>query len=121
MLTASVVLPIEGRPATITRSPARRPPVILSKSVNPVGRPRSESGFDMHSSIWSMTAGSMRAHGTRALAAAEPGLRDLEDLLLGLVDQLARGLAFVVEHGAGDLGAGVISWRSSERSRTMSA
>ena len=33
---ASVVLPIEGRPATMTRSPARRPPVSLSNSVKPV-------------------------------------------------------------------------------------
>ncbi len=51
MLTASVVLPIDGRPAMMTRSPARRPPVILSKSVNPVGRPRSLSGLACHSSI----------------------------------------------------------------------
>src|SRR5580704_6355511 len=57
MFTASVDFPIEGRPATITRSPGRRPPVSLSNSVNPVGRPRSWSGLLCHSSIWSITAG----------------------------------------------------------------
>ncbi len=33
MLTASVVLPIDGRPAMITRSPGCRPTVIRSSSV----------------------------------------------------------------------------------------
>ena len=31
MFTASVVLPMDGRPATMMRSPGRSPPVILSK------------------------------------------------------------------------------------------
>ena len=42
-----------------------------------------------------------------ALAPAEALLRDLEDLLLGAVDQLASGLALVVEDGGGDLRAGL--------------
>ena len=58
MLTARVDLPIEGRPATTTRSPGRRPPVILSKSAKPVASPRIESGLLCHSSIWSITCGS---------------------------------------------------------------
>ena len=33
MLSASVVLPIEGRPATMTRSPGCRPAVMRSRSV----------------------------------------------------------------------------------------
>ena len=57
MLTAKVVLPIEGRPATTTRSPPRRPPVLRSNSSKPVGRPRIPSGLLCHSSIWSMRPG----------------------------------------------------------------
>ena len=36
---ASVVLPIDGRPATMIRSPGCRPAVISSRSVKPVGTP----------------------------------------------------------------------------------
>ncbi len=60
MLMASVVLPIDGRPATITRSPPRSPPVRRSKSVNPVASPRMASGLLCHSSIFSINTGSMR-------------------------------------------------------------
>ena len=41
MLTASVVLPMEGRPATMMRSPGCRPAVILSSPLNPVEMPVS--------------------------------------------------------------------------------
>src|SRR5580700_11398233 len=58
MLTASVVLPIEGRPAMMIRSPGRRPPVFLSKSVKPVASPRNLSGLVCHSSILSIRGGS---------------------------------------------------------------
>ena len=60
MLIASVVLPMDGRPAMITRSPARRPAGLGSKSVKPVANPRSLSGLVCHSSIWSMTAAARR-------------------------------------------------------------
>ena len=36
---AKLVLPIEGRPATITKSEACRPDVRLSRSMNPVVNP----------------------------------------------------------------------------------
>ncbi len=39
MLIAKAVLPIEGRPATIIKSERCNPPVILSKSSNPVSIP----------------------------------------------------------------------------------
>ena len=39
MFIAKVVLPIEGRPAMMMRSPACKPAVILSRSLNPVGMP----------------------------------------------------------------------------------
>jgi hypothetical protein len=39
ILRAKEVLPIDGRPATITRSPGWRPEVIASKSEKPVGTP----------------------------------------------------------------------------------
>ena len=45
MLMASVDLPIDGRPAMISRSPPRRPPVLESKSMKPVGRPRGLFGL----------------------------------------------------------------------------
>ena len=45
MLIASVDLPIDGRPAMISRSPPRKPPVLESKSMKPVGRPRGLFGL----------------------------------------------------------------------------
>ena len=39
MFTASVVLPIEGRPAMMIKSPGCRPEVISSSCLNPVGMP----------------------------------------------------------------------------------
>ena len=41
MLTASVVLPIDGRPATMIRSPGCRPEVISSSCLKPVEMPVS--------------------------------------------------------------------------------
>src|SRR5205807_10150101 len=46
------------------------------------------------------------AHRHRAVAVAEAPFGDVEVTLLGAVDQLARGLPVVVEHGGGDVGAG---------------
>src|SRR5882762_8326576 len=42
----------------------------------------------------------------RAVALAEAPFGNIEHALLGAVNQLARGLAVVVEHGGGDVGAG---------------
>ena len=39
MFIENEVLPIEGRPATMIRSPPCMPDVILSRSVKPVGTP----------------------------------------------------------------------------------
>ncbi len=39
ILIEKAVLPIDGRPATIIKSPPCNPEVIASKSVNPVGIP----------------------------------------------------------------------------------
>ena len=39
MLSTRLVLPIDGRAATMTRSDGWRPDVISSRSVNPVGTP----------------------------------------------------------------------------------
>ena len=39
ILVASAVLPIEGRPARISRSDLCKPPNFLSKSVKPVDGP----------------------------------------------------------------------------------
>ncbi len=43
MLSANAVLPMLGRPATMTRSPGCRPAVILSRSTKPVGTPVTSS------------------------------------------------------------------------------
>ncbi len=45
MLSARLVLPIAGRPATMTSSPGCRPEVISSKSTKPVATPVTEAGF----------------------------------------------------------------------------
>ncbi|CFN68239.1 Uncharacterised protein [Bordetella pertussis] len=39
MFIENEVLPMDGRPATMTRSPACSPEVILSRSAKPVGTP----------------------------------------------------------------------------------
>jgi hypothetical protein len=39
MFTASVVLPMDGRPATMIRSPACKPEVISSSTLKPVEMP----------------------------------------------------------------------------------
>ncbi len=44
MLSASAVLPIDGRPAMITRSPGCSPDVISSRSAKPVGTPVTADG-----------------------------------------------------------------------------
>ena len=106
MFTASVVLPIEGRPATITRSPGRRPPVSLSNSVKPVGRPRSLSGLLCHSSIWSMTPGSSVRTATAPSRLRKVPSAISKTFCSALIDQLARRLTVVVEHRRDDVGAG---------------
>ena len=45
MFSASAVLPILGRPATITRSPGCRPEVMRSRSVKPVAMPVTSLGL----------------------------------------------------------------------------
>ena len=83
MFTASVVLPIEGRPATMTRSPGAQPAGELVE-LREAGRQAAQRiGIGVPLVDLVDEAGQQRAHRDRAVARAEARLRDLEDLLLG--------------------------------------
>ena len=57
ILIPKTVFPIDGRPATMIRSPACNPDVILSKSLNPVARPVIAPFCLDNSSILAVVAG----------------------------------------------------------------
>ena len=95
MLSANAVLPIDGRPATMTRSPGCRPAVFSSRSMKPVGTPVTSDLFSWWYR-WSMRSNTRASTGwicLEALRAALALLADLEDARLGLVQQLADFLA----------------------------
>ena len=50
ILSEKAVLPMEGRPATIIKSPPCMPDVMESKSVKPVGTPVTSDGLSRENS-----------------------------------------------------------------------
>ncbi|MPM80125.1 hypothetical protein SDC9_127171 [bioreactor metagenome] len=71
MFNASAVLPIDGRAATTNISPRFSPPVIRSRSGNPVGMPGSSLPL-MIRSMCSNAAVTLLLNGTIELASASP-------------------------------------------------
>ena len=52
MFSAKAVLPIDGRPATMIRSPGWKPEVFWSRSAKPVGTPVISEGLSRSCSSW---------------------------------------------------------------------
>ena len=94
MLTASVVLPIDGRPATMISSPRCRPDVILSISPKPVEMPVISLVEWLRKSSRSIVLGRICFSCTEAGAAALPAIGDLEDALLREVHDLGDRQSF---------------------------
>ena len=89
MLVASAVLPIDGRPARITRSEGCSPPSFLSRSASPVVTPVIwPSRLNAASAIMIALVDGV---GERLQPAfGLPGLGEIEELLLGRLDLLGR-------------------------------
>ena len=104
MLTASVVLPIEGRPATMTRSPARRPPVMLVEFGEAGGQPAQLVRIVVPFIDLVDERRQQRAHRHAPRRAAEAPLRRSRRRAArpGRPGR-ARGFAVVVEDRGGDL------------------
>ena len=87
MLTAKVVLPMDGRPAMMMSSPRCRPAVILSISVKPVDTPVMSLCEWLSISSRSIVFGRMSFNEVNP-GRAPAAFRDLEHALLGEIDDL---------------------------------
>ena len=122
MFTAKVVLPIEGRPATTTRSPGRSPPVLRSNSSKPVGRPRRPFGLLCHSSIWSMSAGISDCTESAPSRLPPAPCSAMAKTLDSAISTRSRAVSPSLLNTEAAMSAPACSsWRKSERSRTMEA
>ena len=88
MLIASVVLPIDGRPAMMMSSPRCKPAVILSISTKPVDTPVISLVEWLKKSSRSMVFGRICFNDTKPEPRRWPALGDLEYALLGAIDDL---------------------------------
>jgi hypothetical protein len=52
MFSAKAVFPMEGRPATMIRSPGWKPEVFWSRSMKPVGTPVISEGLSLSCNSW---------------------------------------------------------------------
>ena len=106
MFIANAVFPIEGRPATMTRSPRCRPAVIASRSLNPDGTP--VIGLSLPGQLVDALhhAGQHVLDRNGLAASGAAPFRDLQDSALGVVQQLARGTSLGAECRLRDLRAG---------------
>ena len=104
MLSARLVLPIDGRAARITRFDFCRPDVSRSSSPKPVGRPVTPLPSPFSNSMREPVEGLVERLLDEREVLAGAVLRDLVDLLLGHVEQLARVARPVVAE-LRDLGA----------------
>ncbi len=96
MFSTRLVLPIDGRAAMITRSPACSPEVISSRSVKPVGTPvtssRRECSFSMVSRLpWARSRSETKPSRTLSSAIAKIALLGLIEDQIGLVLARVRG------------------------------
>ncbi len=121
MLTASVVLPMDGRPAITIRSPGWKPVVLRSSSVNPVGTPRISPGDWCSRSSRSMVCGST------SLMATNPDLPRLPRSAISNTRRSASSTSSDAERPWLSVAAAAISppaatsCRRIERSRMISA
>jgi hypothetical protein len=121
MLTASVVFPMEGRPAMMIRSPGCSPEVISSSTLNPLGIPV------ILPSEWYISSMRLTTSGRMLLTVRKPTLpRDPRSA----ISNTARSAPSTISRASRPSGSSalvtislpaVMSWRSTERSRTMSA
>ncbi len=123
MLRASEVLPIDGRPATMIRSPGWKPEVLESRSANPVGTPVTSEGLARSNSSWIrsttlVSSGwiSMKPWRPRAPSSAMRKTLLSASSRICLVSRPA-GLSALVAISS----PAVTRRRSTERSRTISA
>jgi hypothetical protein len=79
MLVTNEVLPVEGRPATITTSPASIPPTITSKSRYPVGVPAIGASCSNSLSIRSIAWTKCRLSEGRSSATVEANVSCVRD------------------------------------------
>ena len=87
MLIASVVFPIDGRPAMMMSSPRCKPDVILSISMKPVDTPVISLVEWLNKSIRSIVFGRIDFSDCEA-GTAPPAFGDLEHALLRAIDDV---------------------------------
>ena len=90
MLSMNAVFPIDGRAATMTRSDGWKPDVISSRSLKPLATPVIVLPPRWSASMRSIVGQSSSL--MRVKPSVRPLLADLEDLLLGFVEQLVGRL-----------------------------
>ena len=113
---------MEGRPATITRSPGRRPPVILSKSVKPVGRPRKRVGVGVGLVDLVDDARQQRSDRSARPAVPREPPSAISNTFCSASSTSSRAVSPSLLKTAEAISVpAVISCRRSERSRTISA
>ena len=103
MLVARVDFPIEGRAASTIRLPGWKPPVRSSRSEKPEGVPVRPTSLRESSS--SLSISSWRTASIARISLDAGVVADLEERLLGALDQLP-GLAAVGQHLGLDLAGG---------------
>ncbi len=121
MFIASDVLPMDGRPARISRSAGCRPLVILSNSIRPVGTPENEPSLATSSSM------RLTALVSSELSPCGPSLPLRPCSAILKISCSATPNTSSADWPAGSKAVEVIvsparmSWRMTERSRTISA
>ena len=104
MLAAKADLPMEGRPARISRSDLCSPPSFWSRSISPVDMPANPPSREKASGVISTAPCSESAKGLEAGGGAA-GLGQGVELLLGLLDLVAGFGLGVLDGGVGHLAA----------------
>ncbi len=123
MLSANAVLPIDGRPATMTRSPSCRPEVMRSRSAKPVGDAgdvgRIVAVVQQLDALDDLRQ--QRPDFLETLRAARALLGDLEHLRFGFVENLAHFRPSGLKARSAISRPTAASRRRIARSRTISA
>ncbi|MNR14826.1 hypothetical protein D3C85_1313220 [compost metagenome] len=123
MFSENAVLPIDGRPATMIRSPACMPLVILSRSMKPVGTPVTSVAVSRwyNSSIRSTTCVSSGWISWKPFWPREPSSAIAKTLDSASSSSSRTSRPFGAKAAEAMSSATVTSLRSTERSRTISA